>query len=387
MATYDFTTPVSREQTGSLKWRKYEGTDVLPLWVADMDFRSAPEICDALRERVDHEVFGYTVPYEEAVDAALSYLRRRHGIASSREELVWLPGLVQGLNLVCRAAGSEGDGVMVNTPVYPPFLSAPVFSKRKRITVDLVERDGRYTFDREAMEAAVTPETRLFILCNPHNPVGRVFNREELEWLLDFCERHDLWICADEIHCDLLLDPEVEHVPFLSLGERAARRTITFMSPSKTYNLPGLACAYAVIPNPEIRRAFQKACQGIITEVNCFGYVGLIAAYNEGGPWHDALLPVLRANRDRIVDFCRERNPEIPVPHIEATYLAWLDVRAYELEKPAAHFEEYGAGLSNGVDFGAPTGFVRLNFGCPSEVLEEGLARIGRALDAAPGSR
>jgi len=374
-----FTNLPDRAGTGSLKWQKYEGREVLPVWVADMDFRSPPDVMEALKDRVEHGVFGYTIPYKEATDAVQAYLKRQHGLEAKPEELVWLPGLVQGLNLVCRAAGQAGDGVIVNTPVYPPFLSAQVQSDRTRLVSPLIEVEGRFTFDRERMEQLVTPETKLFILCNPHNPVGRVFDREELEWVLDFCERHDLWICADEIHCDLLLT-EVEHVPLLSLGERAAARTITFFSPSKTYNLPGLACAYAVIPNPEIRRAFQRVCRGIITEVNCFGYVGLIAAYTHGEPWRQEMLSILRANYARIREVLSARCPEVGIPDMEATYLAWLDVRSHGLTHPVAHFESHGLGLSNGVDFGAESGFVRLNFGCTPERLEEGLDRFCKAL-------
>lgn len=351
------------------------------MWVADMDFLSAPEVLTSLRERVDHGVFGYTIPYEEAQTAVLDYLKREHATTVQADQLCWLPGLVQGLNLVCRAAGNPGDAVLVNTPVYPPFLSAPIFSDRKRITSELVElEDGRYTFDREGMESAVTPETKLFILCNPHNPIGRVFDREEMEWLLDFCEKHDLWICSDEIHCDLILDETVKHTPILSLGERAAKRSIVFMSPSKTYNLPGLACAYAVIPNPEIRKAFQKACRGIITEVNCFGYVGLIAAYTHGESWRQQLLPVLRENLRLIESTLAEKLPKVKMPKMEATYLAWLDFRAYDLENPVAFFEGKGIGLSNGMDFGAPKGFLRFNFGCSTERVQQGLDLICAAL-------
>ncbi|MDA3873607.1 MAG: PatB family C-S lyase [Kiritimatiellae bacterium] len=381
MKTTDFTSIPDRTNTGSLKWQKYADTDILPMWVADMDFTSSPEIMQALSARVEHGVFGYTVPYAEATRTATGYLRRMHGLDIEDEMLVWLPGLVQGLNLVCRACGGSGDGVMVNTPVYPPFLSAPIFSDRKRITVELVEKsEGRYTFDREAMQAAVTPDTKLFILCNPHNPVGRVFDREELNWLLDFCEEHDLWICSDEIHCDLILDEQVRHVPFLSLGERAAKRTIVFLSASKTYNLPGLACAYAVIPNPDIRKAFQKVCRGIVTEVNCFGYVGMSAAYTHGEAWRQEMLTVLRQNLALLERTLKEKLPRVKMPKIEATYLAWLDFRDYGLENPAAFFESHGVGLSNGTDFGAPSGFLRLNFGCPTSVLEEGLDRICTAM-------
>ncbi len=381
MQTTDFTHTPDRNHTGSLKWQKYQDREVLPMWVADMDFFSAPEIIQDLRKRVDHGVFGYTVPYAEAQNAVLKYLKREHNTEAQADQLCWLPGLVQGLNLVCRAAGKEGDAVMVNTPVYPPFLSAPIFSNRKRITSELVEMaDGRYTFDREGMEAAVTPETKLFILCNPHNPVGRVFDREEMEWLLDFCEKHDLWICSDEIHCDLILDEEAKHTPILSLGERAAKRSIVFLSASKTYNLPGLACAYAVIPNPEIRTAFQKVCRGIITEVNCFGYAGLISAYTKGEPWRQQMLPVLRENLQLIEQTLAGKLPKVKMPKMEATYLAWLDFRAYDLENPVQYFEERGIGLSNGMDFGAPKGFLRFNFGCSTERVQQGLDLICAAL-------
>lgn len=374
-----FTAFPDRARTGSLKWKRFEQTDILPMWVADMDFESPPAVRQALADRVAHGIFGYTVPPAEAVESVVDYLRDRHGVDTRAEELVWLPGLVQGLNLVCRAAGAPGDAVMVNTPVYPPFLSAPVFSDRERLTVRLMEQDGEWTFDRDAMEAAVTPRTRLFILCNPHNPVGRVFNREELEWLLGFCERHDLWICSDEIHCDLILD-DVPHIPFLTLGERARRRTIAFYSPSKTYNQPGLACAYAVVPDPELRAAFQKVCRGIITEVNCFGYAGLVAAYRHGEPWRQELLRVLRQNRDTLAAHLAEHHPRARIPRIEATYLAWLDLRAWDLPHPAAHMEAHGLSLSNGIDFGAARGFLRLNFGCPPDTLAEGLRRLSRAL-------
>jgi cystathionine beta-lyase len=374
-----FDTFPDRSGTGSLKWKRFEGTNILPMWVADMDFESPPCVKEALAGRVKHGILGYTIPPAEAEAAVIDYLRDRHGVEAEADHLVWLPGLVQGLNLVCRAAGEAGDGVMVNTPVYPPFLSAPVFSDRERITVALTEQNGTWTFDREAMEAAVTPRTRLFILCNPHNPVGRVFNREELEWLLDFCERHDLWICADEIHCDLILD-DLPHIPFLTLGERARKRTIAFYSPSKTYNQPGLACAYAVIPDPELRAAFKKVCRGIITEVNCFGYAGLIAAYREGEPWRRELIKVLRQNRDTLAGYLAENHPQVRIPRIEATYLAWLDLRHWDFPHPAAHMESHGLSLSNGIDFGAERGFLRLNFGCPPETLMEGLRRLTRAL-------
>lgn len=370
---------VERSGTGSLKWDRYRGRDVLPLWVADMDFESPPEVIAALRARAEHGVFGYTIPYAEVVDEVLAYLKRRHEISADPNWLVWLPGLVPALNLLCRAFCAPGEAVMTCTPVYPPFLSAPLNQERKRIAVPLQADGDAWRFDRAAIERAVTRETRLFILCQPHNPIGRVWRRAEVEWLLEFCERHDLILVSDEIHCDLILDEDVPWTPTLALGERAAARTITLHSPSKTYNLPGLACAYAVIPDDALRAKFQRACRGIITEINAFGYAGCAAAYRHGEPWRQALLEYLRKNRDLLYSFLRERLPEIGIRPMEATYLAWLDVRNLKTDHPHRFFEEAGVGLSNGVDFGAP-GFLRLNFGCPRSRLEQALERMEHAV-------
>lgn len=374
----DFDRAPDRQNTGSLKWDRYRGCDVLPFWVADMDFPSSPEIVAALRARAEHGVFGYTIPYEEATQEVLAYLQRRHGIEAQPHWLVWMPGLVPALNLICRAFGESGDGVMTNTPVYPPFLSAPVFQDRKRIAVPLRLEGERWLMDWEGLERSVTKDTRLFFLCHPHNPVGRVWRRDELEQLLDFCERHDLILVSDEIHCDLILD-KVPWTPTLALGERAAQRTITLHAPSKTYNIPGLSCAYAVIPDDGLRTTFKRAIRGIITEINAFGYAGCAAAYRHGEPWRQDVLAYLRGNRDLVYAFVKERMPVIRIQPMEATYLAWLDVRELKLEQPHRFFEEAGVGLSNGADFGAP-GFLRLNFGCPRRQLELGLERMAGAL-------
>jgi cystathionine beta-lyase len=352
---------------------------MLPLWVADMDFLSPPEVVAALRARIERGVFGYTVPDAGVTNAVLDYLRLRHGIEAHADWIVWLPGLVQGINLCCRTAGKPGDAVMTATPVYPPFLSAPGFSDRRRITVPLRLDGERWNLDFDAMEKAVTPDTKLFILCSPHNPVGRVWRRDELERLLDFCERHDLILCSDEIHCDLILD-HVPFVPTLTLGERAAKRTISLLSPSKTYNQPGLACAYAVIPDATLRAAFKHVCRGIITEVNAFGYAGCTAAYRHGEPWRRDLIAYLRGNRDLVYQFFAAHLPMLKIAPMEATYLAWFDARPLGVANPHKFFEDHGIGLSNGADFGEP-GFLRLNFGCRRAMLQDGLDRMRRAVE------
>jgi len=382
-SSYDFDSLPQRGQTGSLKWQRYDGKDILPMWVADMDFPSAPEIIDAVRERAEHGVFGYTVPYPSVEEAVLDYLQRVHGIAVRREWLVWMPGLVPALNAASRAFEKPGDAVLTNTPVYPPFLTAPEWQNKTLLAVPLKVDAERYTFDFEAMEKVVTPKTRLFVLCNPHNPVGRAWSRTELEAVVAFCRKHDLIVVSDEIHCDLILDAEVPHHTFMTLGDWARENSLTLMAPSKTYNVPGLACSFIIVPNARLRTAFQRASRGMITEVNCFGYAGCEAAFRHGEPWRQALLGVLRKNYRTVFDFIRTRMPRVKLLPMEATYLAWLDMRDLGLEAPDRHFEAYGVGLSDGALFGAK-GFLRLNFGCPPAMLQTALERMEKAYKACP---
>ncbi len=381
---FDFETHIDRRNTGSLKWMKYGQRDVLPFWLADMDFPSPPAVMDALRKRIDHGVFGYTIPAPEFEQPVLRYLKTSLGVESSASELIWMPGLVPALNTAARAFAGPGEAIMTATPVYPPFLTAPDFQDRRLISVLLRERteDGRYTFDFSAMEAAVTPDTRAFYLCNPHNPVGRIYSREELVSLLDFCEKHDLVLVSDEIHCDLLLDPKQAHLATLTLGERARQRTVALYAPSKTYNLPGLACSYIVIPDAKLRGRFKAAARGMITEVNCMGYTACAAAYEKGGAWLSALLEQLRANRDRLSAFVHSECPRLRMTPLDATYLAWLDARDLDLENPASHFEAHGLGLGDGVNFGTP-GWLRFTIACAPSLLEEALKRLKVGYDAA----
>ena len=378
--TYNFDTCPERTGHGSLKWDKYKGRDILPLWVADMDFVTAPEILDALQHRLDHGVFGYTIPHEAPIEAVIKYLDRQHSYSARAAWLNFLPGLVPAINLCCHAFTEQGDSVMTATPVYPPFISAPDYAERELIKVPLcLDSQDRWTLDIDAMEAAIQAHTKIFVLCSPHNPVGRVFSKEELTALADFCERHDLILISDENHCDLVFDTEVKHTLTASLGKQIADRTVTLMAPSKTYNLPGLACAYSVIENAKLRAQFQKTIRGIIAEVNCFGYAGITAAYNHGEPWRQALLAYLRYNYNYIYDFIRKETPEITFRPMESTYLAWLDVSKLGFEDPVKHFEKHGVGLSDGTHFDGHQ-HLRLNFGCPHSRLVEGLEKIKAAV-------
>jgi cystathionine beta-lyase len=271
-------------------------------------------------------------------------------------------------------------------------MSAPSQQERSVITVPLALRAGagpasatapagRWEIDWDAMERAVTPQTKLFFLCNPHNPVARVFGRDELGRLAEFCLRHDLILCSDEIHCDLILDGQ-RHVPTGTLGGAIARRTVTLMAPSKTYNLPGFGTSLAIIPDATLRAQFVKAATGIVAEVNCLGYTACEAASRQGEPWRQALLAYLRGNRDFLLDYVARELPGVDLAApIEATYLAWLNIAALGLKDPVTHFERHGVGLSDGRYFGAaPGSHLRLNFGCPRAVLAEALARMKRAL-------
>ena len=375
---YDFATRPDRGGTGSLKWERYAGRDVLPMWVADMDFLSPPEVVEALARRAAHGVFGYTVPPSSTVEAAIAYLREYHGAEVAAEHIVWFPGLVPAINVACRAFVRPGEKVLTCTPVYPPFLSAPEYAGVGLRKVDLAENNGTWDIDFDALEAAVTPDTKLFLLCNPHNPVGRVFPEATIARLAEFCRRHDLVLVSDEIHCDLVLD-DLPHTSGLKFAGPDGPRTLAMFAPSKTFNLAGLACAFVVIPHAETRRAFQRAARGLITEINAFGYAGCEAALRHGWPWRDQLLGVLRSNRDRVEEFAG-KIAGLRTWHVEATYLAWLDARGLGIERPATFFEEHGVGLSDGIPFGAPPGFLRLNFGCPRGQLDEALNLMARAL-------
>lgn len=288
---------------------------------------------------------------------------------------------LSGIRVVYRTTkgvGEEGDEVLTFTPVYPPFMSAPTLTGRTTVKVPLQLADGRWVADLETLERSVTPRTKLLLLCSPHNPVGRAWTREELQQFADFAERHDLVIGSDDIHAGLILDGGVRHVPIATLSPDTARRTITLLAPSKTYNIPGLGCSFAVIVDPALRKRFIKAAGRIVPHVNLLGYTAAEAAYRHGEEWRQALLNYLRGNRDLLM---REVNalPGLSMTHVEATYLAWIDARQSGIDSPGAYFEGHGVGLSDGGDFGAP-GFVRLNFGCRRALLVEAISRLRSAL-------
>lgn len=370
--TVDFDEVVDRGGTASDKWDLYAGRDILPMWVADMDFRAPPAVLEALHARVDHGVFGYTNAPTELVETTGAMLEREFDWTVNPDWFVWLPGLVPGLHLACAACGEDGDEVLTMTPVYPPFLQAPERARRRLVTVPLA--DSRGTIDFAALEAAVGERTRVLMLCSPQNPTGRVYSEAELERLAALCIRHDLVLVSDEIHFGLVLDPASRHCMTARLGPELARRTITLIAPSKTYNIAGLGCSLAIIPDPWLRRRFRAVRAGFVPGVNTLGFTAALAAWRDCADWHAALIDYLRGNRDRVTAAV-EAHPHLAMTPPSATYLAWIDCRSLPVDDPAAAFEAAGLGLSDGRHFGAP-GFVRLNFGCPRATLDRGLQRL-----------
>lgn len=370
-----------RRNTGSLKWDRRPDLD--PFWVADMDFQSPPEVISALQERVAHGVFGYAVPHPSLVTTLQSYLASRIGYTAKEEEIVHLGGLVPALSMAGRAFAKPGESLMTCGPVYPPFLGVHNDSKTELVTVDHVQVEGVWTFDWEKMVASVRPDTKVFLLSNPLNPLGRVLTEREMSKLATFCTKLGILLVSDEIHCDLILDEEeTPHFSALNLPEELRKNTITLLSPSKTYNIAGLGYAYAVIPDDSVRRRFNSAKGHTLTEINGLAYYAAEAAYQHGEPWREELISTLRKNRNFLTSYLADQLPEVVVPNIEATYLAWIDCAALPHANPAKVAEEKEKlFLSDGAFFGSPK-CVRFNYGCPTHRVQEGLEKLVRALKA-----
>lgn len=378
MINSEFDKIIDRCSTGSLKWDKYKNTDVIPMWVADMEFQAPLPIRQALSKHIEHGVFGYAVPRDELNETIIAKLKVDYCWDVDYSWIVWLPGLVPALNAACRCVGQDGDEVATFVPVYPPFLSAPAFSRRKLKSIPLFCKNNYYTFDVEKFEKAISPRTRLLLLCNPHNPVGRVYSKEELKAVADICLRNNIIICSDEIHCELIINQK-KHIPTATLSKQIENNTITLMSPGKTFNLAGLNCGFAIIPNKNIRKSFLAAREGIVPPVNAFAYTACLAAYRDCENWRKSLIEYLRTNKHLVHDVINNEIQGLSMGDIEATYLAWISTTKLNVSDPVSFFEQAGVGLSDGRDFGGD-GFVRLNFGCPREMLLEALSRMKTAV-------
>ncbi len=375
---YDFDQIIPRQGTSSIKWDKYRNTDILPFWVADMDFAVAPEIQQALAERLQHPIYGYTNAPDELVEAFLSHLETIYGWRVSEDSLVWIPGVVAGLSASCRAYLGPGEKSMTHPPIYHHFLQVHEATQNTLVQVPLHKVDDRWTYDLEAIEAAMTPDVRLVLLCSPHNPTGTVFTTEELQSVVALAERHGAVVVSDEIHCGLVLNEETPHVPTALACPDYASGIVTLMSQSKTFNLAGLNSSCAIIENPVLREKFKAACFEVVPHTGTLQYTSAQAAFTHGEPWRQALLAYLRDNLE-LLRTELDAVKGLKVERCDATYLAWIDVSALGLDDPGAFFEQHGVGFSAGKQFGAPE-FVRMNFACPRAQLKEGIRRIAAAV-------
>jgi len=377
--TDPFATCPDRRGTGSEKWDRWQGRDVLPLWVADMDFAAPEVVLDAIRARVNHGVFGYTHDTPGFAPALAAHLEALHGWTIDPARVVGTPGVVTGLALSARLLAGDGDGIITFTPVYPPFLTLPARAGRRCLPVPLLQEPDRWSIDWDALERAAA-QAKLFWLCHPHNPTGTVFSRSELLRIADLAERHGLTVVSDEIWSDLVLDEALGHVPFASLDHPAARKAITLTAPSKTWNLAGLACAAAILPDAGMKARWRPAGGGLVPMVNPLGYAAAEAAWRHGDPWRRQLVDLLRRHRD-LVSAAVAKIPGLSCVPARATYLSWIDCRQTGIADPQAACEAAGLGPSDGREFGTP-GFVRLNNACPTDRLEEALRRLAAAFTA-----
>lgn len=386
----DFDVVDDRLQWSATKWEKYRHRDVIPLWIADMDFPVAPAIQRAVAAHVAHGNYGYTSPPRNLAGDVVDYYAARYAWRILPEWVVWLSGLVPGIHLAIKASAGVGESVLTFTPIYPPFRKAAPIQNRRTLEVPLALEGSaatrgelRYEIDFARLEATLEPETRLLLLCHPHNPIGNLFSRRQLDQLADFCARNALHVCSDEVHCDLILDPTTPHVPFAHILAECApdlvARSMTLHGPGKVFNLAGLGISWAVIPDYALRRRFRAAMQRLLPEPCCFAFTALRTALREGETWRLQLLAALRRKRDRVSAALTAMS--LPHSHPEATYLTWIDARrlATRVGNPARWFEQRGVGLSDGADFGAP-GFLRLNFAAPNAVLDEALRRMHAAV-------
>ena len=385
---YNFDEIIDRRGTESVKWdavsERWGRNDLLPMWVADMDFRTPSFVMNALRKRLEHEVLGYTFACEEWYTSIINWLQSRHGWKVKREELTFMPGIVRGLAFAIQCFTEKGDKVMVMPPVYHPFFLVTEKNKREVVYSPLVLRDGQYYIDFDRYRKDIQG-CKILILSNPHNPGGRVWTREELEQIAEICYESKTLVISDEIHADLTLPP-YQHITFALVSEKARQNSLVFMSPSKAFNMPGLASSYCIIENKEICRCFQEYMEASeLSEGHLFAYLSVAAAYSNGTEWLDQVLAYIQSNIDFTDAFLSEYIPNIKMIRPQASYLVFLDCRTLGLnQKELVDLFVDGAhlALNDGTMFGKEgEGFMRLNVACPRSVLEKALKQLKKACD------
>ena len=378
---YDFDKITSRRGTNSYKWDSTDDKDVLPMWVADMDFQTAPCIINALKKRVDHGIFGYTRVPEEYYEAVISWFGRRHNWQPEREWFIYTSGVVPALSAIIKALAKEGDRILTLTPVYNCFFSSIRNNGCELSSCALKYENNTFSIDYDDLERrAADPKTTLMLLCNPHNPSGRVWTREELRRIGDICIKHNVIVVSDEIHCEIV-HPGYKYIPFASISEEFQKHSVTCTSPSKAFNIAGLQIANIIVENEEWRQRIDKAINiNEVCDVNPFGVIATIAAYNEGGEWLDQLLQYIHANYLFFKAYCEEHLPQLPVAPLQGTYLAWMDCR--QLGIPSEELEEElmknaKLWLNAGSMYGREgEGFMRWNLASPRQFVKEGLERF-----------
>lgn len=378
---YDFDTIIPRRGTNSYKWDSAEDGEVLPMWVADMDFQTAPAIVDALRRRVEHGIFGYTRVPDAYYEAVTGWFSRRHHWQIQRDWIIYTSGVVPALSAVIKALTVPGDKVLVQTPVYNCFFSSIRNNGCEVLASPLVYENTTFTVDFDDLERkASDPSVKVMLLCNPHNPAGRVWTRDELRRIGEICIRNGVWVVSDEIHCELVF-PGHTYTPFASLSEEFLRHSVTCLSPSKAFNMAGLQIANIVCTDAGMRAQIDKAINiNEVCDVNPFGVIATMAAYNEGEEWLLQLLEYLNRNYLYMQEFCKAYLPEFPITILEGTYLVWMDCRALRISSETLEHrlvDEAKLWLNAGTMYGAEgEGFIRWNIACPRTVLMEGLKRF-----------
>jgi aminotransferase/cystathionine beta-lyase len=373
MSKISFDHVIDRTNTQSIRWDKY-GPEVIPLWVADMDFSPPESVIEALQDRIHHGVFGYTHAGKALKIVIQKHIQQVYGWRVESDWIEFLPSVVTGLHLSVRNLTDSTDHVLIPHPSYHHFKDAVVSGYREYSEYDMGLQNGRYIFDIKQLESLVKPNTRLLMICNPHNPGGTVYNREELESLAAFAKKHQIIISSDEIHADLILDPQVRHLPIGSIDQEIAQNSFSLMSLNKAYNFPGIGLAWMVCPNPRIRESLLKDINTLIPHPNLFAYVATKAALEGGSDWHQELINHLRSNHQYLLNRINSM-PGLSMEPLQATYLAWIDARGLERENPFEDFLKGGVALSPGQQFGESQ-YVRLNFGTTRQLLEKALDRM-----------
>jgi cystathionine beta-lyase len=385
---WNFDEPAGREGTDCIKYDRREETfgvkDIIPMWVADMDFNTPDFVVESLQKRLEHQIYGYSFRSSEYFQSMISWIKTRHNWTVEKEWISFSPGIVPALNFCTLAFTQAGDNIIVQPPVYFPFFSAAESHGRNLIYNRLTESEGKWDMDYNSLIAGIDSKTKMIIISNPHNPVGRVWTPEELNNLADICLKNNILIISDEIHCDLVL-PGFTHTPMASLSEKIAENTVTLIAPSKTFNLAGLSTSSVIIKNPVLRKSFNRIVDNLhVGNGNIFGNTASIAAYTNGHKWLDALLDYIDNNIEFVKDYCGKMIPEIIPVQPEATYMIWLDCRRFGMSgKDLQNFfvHKAGVGMNEGSTFGpGGEGFMRMNLGTTHQTVMKAMEQIERAV-------